>query len=219
MHSFRSSASVLSMSSGISPRSPLWTDEWDDEDLPPREVNLDCGSKSSIVRTVAASPQRYSGAFMSQVPRFGQTAYYSSSDPRQLAAKERISSTRVYNSAAQQPHLHVHEPSRPSTVFRSSVARFGAQRTNGQHPNSKTPQPSFATEHSKLLDFDRSSWTRAGFFHPRGPRLPPQVRPMTADLEAPDLTHAGQHVESMHLPMGQCVQVRRRPSARRGTRR
>ena len=200
------SPSIMSMSSTISPRSPLWVEDEYEQELPVRELDLDCGSKSGIARSVSVSPRRYSGAFSSQVPRFGQTAYYASSDPRQLGAKDR-GVRSVYDAAAQQPHLCVREPDRPSTVFRSNVARFGAQRTNGLHPNSKIPQPSFEVENSKLLEFDRSSWSRAGFFHSRGPRLQPQQRPMTADLDAPDLSAAAHHVDAMHLPLRQCVAV------------
>ena len=52
---------------GLSPRSPLWIDDPDEEDPLPQELDLDCGIKQSIARCVATSPQRYSGAFVSQV--------------------------------------------------------------------------------------------------------------------------------------------------------
>ena len=45
-----------------------------------------------------------------------------------------------------------------------------------------------------------ASSTRAG-------RLQPQQRPMTADLDAPDLSAAAHHVDAMHLPLRQCVAV------------
>ena len=54
--------------SPISPRSPLWVEnEEEDEEVQYNDLNLDCGSKQSIARSVAMSPQRYSGAFSSQV--------------------------------------------------------------------------------------------------------------------------------------------------------
>ena len=53
--------------SPISPRSPLWVEGGEDDDDGPVQLNLDCGTKQSIARSVANSPQRYSTAFASQV--------------------------------------------------------------------------------------------------------------------------------------------------------
>ena len=56
---------------GLSPRSPLWIEDLEEEDPLPQELDLDCGIKQSIARCVATSPQRYSGAFVSQVSAAG----------------------------------------------------------------------------------------------------------------------------------------------------
>lgn len=132
------------MSTPISRNSPLWDPAWDDIDdgPPPRELDLDCGSKQSIARAVSRSPMRYSGSFASKVPRFQQDAYYSAADPRQRAAKERSAGTREYKrSLAGQDALTV-KPCTPQAQvlnFNSPVPRFkeggGNKDFLGLHPN------------------------------------------------------------------------------------
>ena len=184
--------------SPISPLSPLYISPVHDAagtTTPPPDLNLDCGSKKSIARRVATSPQRYSGAFSSQVPRFASSAY--SGPPR------------FYDASEQQPHISVTDPARKSLVFRSVVARFPedvpAFEARGMHPSMKKPQSSSGYGESKHLHFDENHWQRPGFFHPRGPRLPKPRRPITADLEAPDLLEAGEHVDGNYLSLVQNV--------------
>ena len=219
--------------SPVSPRSPLWVEGGHDDYDDPPPLDLDCGSKQSIARSVATSPQRYSGAFSSQarchrrialrtlmrsphtcaspqVPRFAGSAYYRANDPRGIGAKER-GTQRFYNAPQQQPHIGVKDPARQHVVFRSSVERFPEDmpsfEARGLHPQMKKAQPSFATGDSMHLQADKSHWTRTGFFHPRGPRLPPTPRQLTADLQSSDMEGAGEHIDGMQLSLAQTVQV------------
>lgn len=201
------------MSPRASPLSPLWIDDEGVEEPPPPPpfLNPDCGSKQSIARRVATSPQRYSGAFHSKTPRFGKSAYYSASDPRRLAAQDEPN--RFYTHVAdQQPHLSVKDPERESLVFRSVVSRFPGAGAEGRglHPNMRIAQPSFAVDASTQVASDRSHWTRNGFYHPRTPRLPQSPRPLGAEPDASSnyLSDARGHVDAMQLSLVQSVQVR-----------
>jgi len=203
---------IRSGPSPLAPRSPLWIDDGAME-AAPAQLNLDCGNKTSMARSVAISPQRYSSSFASQVDRFSRSEYYRANDPRQRAAKQR-SPHAFYDAQEQQPHIDVKDPARQHTVFQSAVERFPDDHPDippsfrrGMHPQMKKAAPSFAVDESKHLEADHRRWTRNGFFHPRGPRLPVSPRPITADLQAADLTNAGEHVDAMHLSLAQSVQV------------
>jgi len=179
----------------------LWSDS-DNHDPDPQELNPDCGTKSTIARSVSMSPQRYSSAFGSQVPRFNENAYYGQHDPRALAAKPR-GTQRAYDAFVQQPRIGVKDPTRGSPQFTSTVSRFN--NGLGTHPNRITPLPSFAP--GSGLDMDREHWKRNGFFHPRGPRLPQTAPTLTSGLEPANLSAAAEHVDSMVMSLQQAVSV------------
>lgn len=126
----------------ISRRSPLFDPAifGEEEVAEPSQLDPDSGTKQSLAAKVATSPMRYAGAFASKVPRFQQGAYYSASDPRQRAAKERTGS-RVYTRAlAGRDAIDVKPctPGAQSLTFNSPVPRFkggGNKDFLGLHPN------------------------------------------------------------------------------------
>jgi len=193
--------------------SPSWVEPDGPLEPEPQELNPDCGHKSSIARCVSISPQRYSSSFGSQVPRFGGSAYYGGNDARQLAVKAR-GTQRTYNAYLQQPRLGVKDPSRGSPQFTSVVQRFN--NGLGSHPRGAMALPSFAP--GSGLDADRGHWSRNGFFHPRGPRLPQTAPSITHHLEASDLEMAAEHVDQMRLTMEQATAHSPRRNANMSTR-
>jgi hypothetical protein len=145
---------------------------------------------TSIASRVARSPQKYSQAFVSQAPRLV---------PTPPCHPGTYDATKPFNIGVRDPH-------RASSVFCSALDRFPTTLVSGRHPGFQQPQPRFSTpDKNPHLELDRAHWTRLGFCTAVSPRAATPRASLTQDLEPPDYSRAGEHVDAMKLPMGQSV--------------
>lgn len=163
----------------------------------PQELNLDTGSKKSIAACVAQSPQKYSAAMKSRIPKL-------------IGLQPQVRSPDYVHNNHIKSSFEAKDPARQHFFFRSSVARFEPNRSGmfarGMHPNMQTATSSFETEKSPHLHADEKHRQRLGFFASTAPRLRTEPRPLSFDLEMLDYA-AGVHQSTSHISLSQAVTI------------